>query len=326
MQIVLDTRGMQMSVRNGCFLFETEAESRIIHPSRIGSILITAPCRISSPSLILAATTQIPVVFCDQAGRPLVRTWSPRFINTSKIRRNQYRFASAPASADWAYTMTILKIEGQKKNLRYVAGRKPSLQTETEKALSSIDQMCQSTCQKTSSDIAGRKKQILFMEAYAASLYWQLFGKVLPAPFAFSNRIKKQPGDAFNACINYLYGMLRNQVETAALSIGLDPALGIMHRDGYKMPSLVFDLMEPFRPIIDRLLITSVLQGEFGDDAFEKKNDSLLITKTGRKQLISLFVKKLNTRTSYRGTTTSLKNHLLTEARLLVNTIKTDEL
>jgi len=55
MQIVLDTRGMQMSVRNNCFLFETEADSRIVHPSRIGSILITAACRISSPALILAA-------------------------------------------------------------------------------------------------------------------------------------------------------------------------------------------------------------------------------------------------------------------------------
>lgn len=152
-----------------------------------------------------------------------------------------------------------------------------------------------------------------------------LFGKVLPAPFTFSNRIKKQPPDGFNACINYLYGMLRNQVETAVLSFGLDPAIGIMHRDGYKMPSLVFDLMEPFRPVMDRLLITSVLQREFGDDTFQLKDESLLITKAGRKQLIGLFVKKLHARTMYRGTTTSLNNHLLTEAKLLVNTIKTNE-
>ena len=325
MQIVLDTRGMQMSVRNNCFLFETEADSRIVHPSRIGSILITAACRISSPALILAAVNQIPVIMCDFAGRPQVRTWSPRFINTSKLRRDQYRFATTPQSADWANMITRLKIEGQKDNLRYIANRKPALQTGTEKAICSIDLMIEDIQQKTSNSIGERKKQILFMEAYAASQYWQLFGKVLPAPFTFSNRIKKQPPDGFNACINYLYGMLRNQVETAVLSFGLDPAIGIMHRDGYKMPSLVFDLMEPFRPVIDRLLITSVIQGEFGDDAFQINDESLLITKAGRKQIIGLFVKKLNTRTTYRGTTTNLKNHLLTEAKLLVNTIKTNE-
>ena len=325
MQIVLDTRGMQMSVRNNCFLFETEADSRIVHPSRIGSILITAPCRISSPALILAAQSQIPVIVCDYAGRPQVRTWSPHFINTSKLRRDQYRFATTQQSATWAEMITGLKIEGQKENLRYVANRKPVLLAETEKAIYSIGQIHDSTQQKTSSSISERKKQILFMEAYAASQYWQLFGKVLPAPFTFSNRIKKQAPDGFNNCINYLYGMLRNQVETAVLSFGLDPAVGIMHRDGYKMPSLVFDLMEPFRPIIDRLLITSILQGEFGVDTFQLKDGSLLITKAGRKQLIGLFVKKLHTRTMYRGATTSLNNHLLTEAKLLVNTIKTNE-
>jgi CRISPR-associated protein Cas1 len=325
MQIVLDTRGMQMSVRNACFLFETEADSRIVHPSRISSILITAPIRISSPALILAATSQIPVIMCDQCGRPQVRTWSPRFINTSKLRRDQYRFATTPQSADWDDMITRLKIEGQKDNLRFVANRKPSLGAETEKAIFSIDQQLESARQKTITTIGERKKQILFMEAYSASLYWQLFGKVLPAPFTFSNRVKKMPPDGFNACINYLYGMLRNQVETAVLSIGLDPAIGIMHRDGYKMTSLVFDLMEPFRPMMDRLLITTILQNEFGADTFDVKDESLLITKAGRKQLIGLFVKKLHTRTSYRGTTTSLNNHLLTEAKLLATTIKTND-
>ena len=163
---------------------------------------------------------------------------------------------------------------------------------------------------------------MLFIEAYAASQYWQLLGKFLPAPFQFTNRVKKKPSDGFNACINYLYGMLRNQVETALLSIGLDPALGIMHRDGYKLPSLVFDLMEPFRPVIDRLLLTAILQGAFAEDSVQIKDDSLLITKVGRKQIIELFVKKLHTRTWYRGTLTTLNNHILTEAKQLANTIK----
>lgn len=322
MQIVLDTRGMQMSVRNQCFLFETEAESRIVHPSRVSSILVTAPIRMSSPALILAATSQIPVVFCDPAGRPQARTWSPRFINTSKLRRDQHRFASTIPSANWAASIMQLKVEGQKDNLRYLANRKPSLTPETEKAIRSIDQIIESQGTKTGSTIGERKKQILFTEAYAASLYWQLLGRLLPPPFTFTNRVKKQPTDGFNACINYLYGMLRNQTETAILSIGLDPALGIMHRDGYNMPSLVFDLMEPFRPILDHTLLVSVLQGEFAANVFDMKDHTLAITKAGRKQLISLFIKKLHARTSFRGSTTSLNNHLLTEVKLLANTIK----
>lgn len=322
MQIILDTRGLQMSVRNGCFLFETEAGSRIVHPGRVSSILITSACRISSPALILAAASQVPVIFCDPCGRSVVRTWSPLFINTSGLRRAQHRFAGSDASIAWASDIISLKINGQTDNLRFLANRKPSLAESTGRAIAAIERQTENYRAKTGSGFCDLKKQLLFTEAFAASHYWQLLGVELPAPFRFGNRVKRQPPDGFNACINYLYGMLRNQVETATLSIGLDPALGIMHRDGYKMPSLVFDLMEPFRPIIDRALLTAVLQGAFDDATFETKDEKRLITKQGRKQLIALFAKKLHTRLLYRGIATTLANHLLTEAKRLADTLK----
>jgi len=322
MQIVLDTRGLQMSVRNGCFIFETEAESRIIHPGRVSSILITSACRISSPAIVLAATSQIPVIFCDSCGRPMARTWSSLFINTSGLRRSQHRFAGSLGALNWATGIINQKIAGQTDNLRFIANRKPLLTSEVNQSLAAIEQVVGNFTQKVNGKFTDDKKQLLFVEAFAASHYWQLLGKELPAPFGFSNRIKKQPPDGFNASINYLYGMLRNQVETAILSIGLDPALGIMHRDGFKMPSLVFDLMEPFRPIIDRTLLTALLQGVISENAFDRKNETLLLTKPGRKQLIELFTKKLHSRLSYRGVTTTLANHILTEAKSLAHTIK----
>ena len=322
MQIVLDTRGLQMSVRNGCFIFETGAESRIIHPGRVSSILITSACRISSPAIVLAASCQIPIIICDSCGRPMARTWSPMFINTSGLRRSQHLFAGTKGAFDWAVNIVNLKIAGQTSNLKFLANRKPSKCYEVNKALFAIEGVVDNLAQKTTGNFASDKKQLLFIEAFAASYYWQLLGKELPPPFTFSSRVKKQPPDGFNACINYLYGMLRNQVETAILSIGLDPALGIMHRDGYKMPSLVFDLMEPFRPIIDRILLLAILSGSISENAFEMKDSTVLITKSGRKQLVELFTKKLHSRLLYRGVTTTLANHILSEVKVLSNTIK----
>ncbi|PKO95717.1 MAG: CRISPR-associated endonuclease Cas1 [Bacteroidetes bacterium HGW-Bacteroidetes-7] len=326
MQVVLDTRGMQMSVRNGCFLFASETESHIVHPERINSILITSPCRISSSALILASTTQIPVIICDNCGTPLVRTWSPLMINTSKLRRGQYRFSLTNESAEWANIIMRIKIEGQKSNLTFMANRKPIIEKKVIKAINAIDNILARAVKKNDRPLAEQKKQILFNEAFAASQYWQLIGLALPIAFQFSNRIKRNPSDAFNACINYLYGMLRNQVETAVLSIGLDPALGIIHRDGYKMPSLVFDMMEPFRPIIDRLLINSILCGEMRISIIQENEGKILITKEGRKQLITMFVKKLNSNCIYRGIRTSLNNHILSEAKLLATKIKGSEI
>lgn len=322
MQIVIDTRGLQMSVRNSCFLFETEAESRIIHPQRVSSILIVSACRISSPALMLAATNQIPVIFCDPCGHPTARIWSPMFINTSALRKGQYRFSVSTNSMNWAADIIKLKVHGQTDNLKYLANRKLTLGTEIDASLHAIEKVAQQYLGQNMDDPIAYKKQVLFYEAYAASQYWKILGSSLPEPYRFSNRVKRFPNDGFNASINYLYGMLRNQVETAILSIGLDPALGIMHRDGYKMPSLVFDLMEPFRPHIDRLLLMAFMQGEIDIKCFEQGEKRHIITKTGRKTLIDMFMKKLHSRTLYRESSTTLANHILTEAKHLSSLIK----
>lgn len=218
---------------------------------------------------------------------------------------------------DWAYNIILKKIDGQKSNLSFISDRKPSLAGDFEKALREIDAQLMKVKFSENGDPVVTKKTLLFVEAFTASRYWQLIGLKLPEPWNFTNRVKKQPNDSFNASVNYLYGMLRNQVETAVLSMGLDPALGVMHRDGYKMSSLVFDMMEPFRPVADRILIDNLLSGELTGNILEETGTGKLISKAGRKQLISLFNSKLKERIRFRESVTTLQNHILTEVRYL---------
>ena len=261
MQIVLDTYGLSLSIRNGCFLIASGKEKRMVHPDRISSILVTMPCRISSPAILLAATSEIALVICTRAGKPEARLWSPRFLNTSTLRRKQYGFTRSSFGARWMQETIRLKLENQLINIRFLADRKQSFTPETELAIGEIGCIIVSLKSVESLD-TDCIKRIRYFEAAAAKQYWQVVGKKLPEPFGFQLRTKQNATDAFNSCINYLYGMLRNQIETSILSLGLDPALGCMHRDGYKLPSLVFDMMEPYRPIIDRLLIETVLAGK----------------------------------------------------------------
>lgn len=322
MQIVLDTRGLQFSVRNKCFFIESKSISRIIHPSRIQSILIIAPCRISSPALILAAQSEIPVVICDTSGKPEVRMWTPRFMNISTLRRKQYGFTTSKTAMDWADMIIQLKIDGQVKNLRYIGDRKPSVAAIVKKGIFEIESQL-GRFNKLKDSLNGiQKKDLLFIEAYSANRYWQTIGLKLPDPYYFTNRVKRNAKDYFNISINYLYGMLRNQTETAILSVGLDPALGIIHRDGYKMSSLVFDLMEPFRPIVDRFLINSVLTNEDETDFTQSSAELPILSKPERRKLITLFNSALKTRIKYHNSVTTIQNHILTEAKNLSDRIK----
>lgn len=293
----------------------------MVHPDRITSILVTMPCRISSPAILLAATNQINLVICTRTGKPEARLWTPRFLNTSTLRRKQYGFSRSGNGFKWVQSAILLKLTAQLANLRFLADRKPIEKESTEHDLSEIEQTIERLKAVDLYDL-GCLKTIRYFEASVAQQYWAIIGKRMPDPFNFEGRTKRNPTDPFNACINYLYGMLRKQIETAILSIGLDPALGIMHRDGYKLPSLVFDLIEPFRPITDRILIEAILMGKLQNMIEESENGSVRINQAGRKALITLFNEKLNKTSLYKNTKTSLLNHILLETRQLADKIK----
>lgn len=82
------------------------------------------------------------------------------------------------------------------------------------------------------------------IEARAASIYWpRLFGPSF-------RRVQTEPG--LNAALNYGYTILRSAVARSLAATGLTPALGLFHKNRRNAFRLVDDLMEPFRPLVDR--------------------------------------------------------------------------
>jgi CRISP-associated protein Cas1 len=83
-------------------------------------------------------------------------------------------------------------------------------------------------------------------EGAAASSYWQAISESLPKNFQFATR-SRPAADAFNAMLNYAYGMLYNRVEQALLLAGIQPQIAFFHRDGYNLSSMTWDFIEPYR-------------------------------------------------------------------------------
>ncbi len=88
------------------------------------------------------------------------------------------------------------------------------------------------------------------IEAQAAARYW----KVLFGP-AF-----RRDRDAFdqNRLLNYGYAVLRAATARAICGAGLHPCLGVQHHNKYNPYCLADDLMEPYRPLVDRVVLTIV--------------------------------------------------------------------
>lgn len=86
------------------------------------------------------------------------------------------------------------------------------------------------------------------MEARAAVYYWKT---IFPDNPYF---IREQDSDGPNALLNYGYAILRAIVARALVGSGLMPTLGIHHHNRYNAYCLADDIMEPYRPYIDKLV------------------------------------------------------------------------
>jgi CRISPR-associated protein Cas1 len=66
-----------------------------------------------------------------------------------------------------------------------------------------------------------------------------------------------------NAMLNYGYGVLKSQIRSEIIAAGLDPSIGIIHGNDKNRNPLVSDLMEPLRPVVDRMILEFALSQTF---------------------------------------------------------------
>ncbi len=92
------------------------------------------------------------------------------------------------------------------------------------------------------------------MEARAAAFYWK---NIFPTHPDF---IRGREGEPPNNLLNYGYAILRACVARGLVGSGLLPTLGIHHRNRYNAYCLADDIMEPYRPFVDQLIVDIIRQ------------------------------------------------------------------
>ena len=84
------------------------------------------------------------------------------------------------------------------------------------------------------------------LEARAAAYYWANL---------FKNFKRDRDGEPPNNLLNYGYAILRAVIARALVASGLLPTLGIHHHNRYNAYCLADDIMEPYRPFVDKLVV-----------------------------------------------------------------------
>lgn len=115
------------------------------------------------------------------------------------------------------------------------------------------------------------------LEGRAAAYYWK---SVFPEMERF---VRDREGDAPNNLLNYGYAIVRAVVARALVASGLLPTFGIHHHNRYNAFCLADDVMEPYRPYVDELVIQILRSGA----------DCSELTTDLKRQLLGLPVKEV---------------------------------
>lgn len=322
MQLVLDTHGLTLKQRNRSFHVVGKKAQRVISPRQITSIAITAECLVSTAAIRLAVAHRIPIFLVDAAGHVEGRLWSAHFTGLASLRRAQANWVDDGCWIPWIYDNIRLKLERQAGLLANLGILDPSLAG----ILPARDQIAHLADglndHPEGTDGKQIRQKLLVAEAQAGRLYWQALSKAVPGTWKFKGRSRRPAQDPFNAALNYWYGMLYQVIESAVFAAGLDPYIGILHAEQYARPALVFDMIEPFRPWVDEMLVTACNQGTLEAHFFEVKDAGYWIAKAGKAWIIPAFNGFLEEKITLDKTMKSRKNHIYAYAGALAAQIR----
>ena len=234
--------------------------------------------------LAFCAEKGICVSWLTEQGRFLAAFHGPVSGNVL-LRRRQYRLADdQAASAAIARAMLRGKIHNCRTVLRRAARENP------DGALDAASERLGCCLAQLTGNLS--LDQARGQEGEAAGIYFGVFGRLISngePEFTFSGRNRRPPLDAVNALLSFYYTLLTHEIRGALEAVGLDPAVGFLHRDRPGRPSLALDLMEEFRPYIaDRLALTIINRRQMTFQDFQVlENGAVFLNDQGRKKAIA---------------------------------------
>lgn len=297
--LYVNTDGAWLKKDGANIVMQVEGAERARLPMHMLESVVCIGRVLVSPTLLgYCAEQGISVVYLTQNGRFLARVEGPVSGNVL-LRREQYRRSDNHQQCAAIVRNVLL---GKVHNQRVVIGRGlrdhgASLDESGHGALTQARKKLQRILDRLLNE--SDPNVMRGLEGDAAQIYFGVFDHLLrinsPA-LRFSGRNRRPPTDPVNAVLSFLYTLLTHDCRSALESVGLDPAVGFLHRDRPGRPSLALDLMEELRAILADRIVLSLLNRRqlserdfmtFDNGAVSLKDDArknVLMTYQERKQ------------------------------------------
>lgn len=318
MELVLNTFGTSLSRDNEGFVILAKEGKQCIPAEGITSIQISRGAQITSDAVLLAIEREIEVLFMDRSGRPMGRIWSPKYGSVSTIRKGQLSFTFSKEAVAWIRDVISRKIENQQALILMMIPRSPEMEVAALKAINRLEDYRTKVNGVEGEIVADVAPTLRGWEGLASKIYFNALNLFLPEAYRFKERSQHPAVDITNALLNYGYGLLYGKIEGALIKAGIDPYVGVMHRDDYNRPVLVYDVIELYRVWVDYVVCSLLMQQVITDEYYSVRDDgSYWLEALGRRVLIQSLNDYLDEVITLKGVSRSRLNQISLYAQSL---------
>lgn len=313
---LVDEYGAFLSVKHGRFQLKVGGEVKWeLAPVEVDSIVfVKEGCSLSAAAVVLANEFGIDMVFMKR-NSPQARLVPARYGTTMLTWGKQL----SAFNNDGKKTEFSKKfVEGKIHNQRMVIMEYLYKQRAREKPMKELEDVAFELSGYENDVLnASSPEEAMNIEAHAARSYWYGVSKLLPPEIGFVQRLTRQrimdasSIDGFNLALNIGYAALKKEIWNAIFLAALNPYVGFLHKPRSGKMSLVFDLMEEFRPIaVDRPII-----------AFTRKEKETIMSLPDKRDETLPLIWRQVVSTIY-GNEMALKRQMLSQARLLASAVR----
>ncbi len=286
--LFVTTQGAYLAKEGETIVVKVEKDIRLRLPVHtIGGIVCFGNVSCSPFLMGFCAENGVGISFLTERGRFLARVQGPVSGNVL-LRREQYRRADdLKASAKIAGAI----LTGKVANGRTVLQR--ALRDHGEKLAADQVNFAVRRLGNYLEQLADDRPLDVLRgcEGDAAHIYFSVFDHLIVAQkeaFSFQERNRRPPLDNVNALLSFIYTLLVHDIRSALEGVGLDPAVGFLHRDRPGRPSLALDIMEEFRPFLaDRLALSLINLRQVQGKGFNKaESGAVMMSDDTRKTVL----------------------------------------
>jgi CRISPR-associated protein Cas1 len=280
----------------------------IIH---VKQVVVMGNIQVTTPAVALLLQEEVDVVFLSSRGkfRGRLMTTGSRF---AKLRHRQLRLmGDEERTLAIARAIVAAKLTNQAHLLQALGASRAArgIRQDTQKA-------------RRASNIESLRGH----EGAAGARYFAALRGLIPGAWGFERRIYHPPTDRVNAMLSLGYTLLLKDATAAVQLVGLDPFLGFFHAIDYGRPSLVLDVMEPFRPLVDEMVLQIIQEGIIKRDDFRPPREgdaAILLTDDACARYFHAYEQQIERRAtcSPSGKQTSYHRCLELQARQLAQVV-----